>query len=180
MENRQQILQAQRGDNAAFEALVTEHAQFVYNLALRIVRDPHEAEDLAQEAFVRIWRALPSYRAEASFRTWLYRIVTNVCYDRLPGLKRDLAALPPEDAEMVADAAPAPEQQVLQQAAAQEVGAALAGLPPAYRLLLTLRHMQGLSYDEIAAVTRQPLGTVKTGIHRARRMLKERLEKPER
>lgn len=81
------IARAQRGDASAFEALVIMHAQYVYNLALRVVDDPHEAEDLAQEAFLRAWQGLPRFRAQAKFSTWLYRIVTNLCYNRLPHLR---------------------------------------------------------------------------------------------
>lgn len=69
----------------------------MYNLTLRLVRDPQEAEDLAQEAFVRAWRSLPGFRAEASVRTWLYRIVTNLCYDRLPALQQQFTAIQPEE-----------------------------------------------------------------------------------
>src|SRR3990172_256836 len=87
------VRRAQAGDTEAFDALVTEHQQFVYNLALRAVSDPHEAEDIAQEAFVRAWLALPNFRGQAQFRTWLYRIVTNLCYNRLPNLRRSLADL---------------------------------------------------------------------------------------
>jgi RNA polymerase sigma-70 factor (ECF subfamily) len=82
------IARAQRGDASAFEALVNMHAKLVYNLAFRVVNDPHEAEDLAQEAFLRAWRALPRFRGQARFSIWLYRIVTNLCYNRLPHLRR--------------------------------------------------------------------------------------------
>src|SRR5512143_848590 len=84
---------AQAGDVEAFGALVSAHQQFVYNLAWRALGDEHEAQDAAQEAFLRVWQALPNFRGQAQFRTWLYRIVTNVCYGRLPRLRRQLAAL---------------------------------------------------------------------------------------
>src|SRR5829696_2775981 len=87
------VRRAKAGEQEAFGALVLAHQQFVYNLAWRALDDPHEAEDVAQEAFVRAWLALPNFRAQAQFRTWLYRIVTNLCYNRLPRLRRELRAL---------------------------------------------------------------------------------------
>lgn len=94
---------AKRGDAKAYEALVRAHASFAYNLALRTLGDEVEAEDAAQEAFVRAWRGLPRFRDEARFRTWLYRIVVNQCYDRMPKLKRQLEALEVEAATGIAD-----------------------------------------------------------------------------
>src|SRR4026208_232904 len=84
------IRRAQKGDHDAFAALVDEHQRYVYNLALRVVKDENEALDLAQETFVRAWSALPNFRRQSQFRTWLYRIVTNLCYNRLPSLRRSL------------------------------------------------------------------------------------------
>src|SRR5215207_10971824 len=84
------IQRAQKGDHEAFAALVTEHQHYVYNLALRVLKNEEEALDLAQESFVRAWTALPNFRGESQFRTWLYRIVTNLCYNRLPNLRRSL------------------------------------------------------------------------------------------
>ena len=170
------VRRAQAGDAEAFGALVLAHQQFVYNLAWRALADPHEAEDVAQEAFVRAWLALPNFRAQAQFRTWLYRIVTNLCYNRLPRLRRELTAL--GDTELIEQ----PDHSQTDPAAALEsaerqahLAAALDRLPEGYRLLLLLRFQQGLAYDEIALVTSLPLGTVKTGLHRARAKLKEAL-----
>ena len=87
------IARAKRGDASAFEVLVTMHSQYVYNLALRVVKDPHEAEDVAQEAFLRAWQGLPRFRSQAKFSTWLYRIVTNLCYNRLPRLRQELTVM---------------------------------------------------------------------------------------
>ena len=81
---------AQKGDQDAFAELVTEHQRYVFNLALRVVKDENEALDLAQETFVRAWTALPNFKGQSQFRTWLYRIVTNLCYNRLPNLRRSL------------------------------------------------------------------------------------------
>ena len=92
MADSEQILiqKAQKGDPEAFAALVNEHQRYVYNLALRVVKDENEALDLAQETFVRAWTALPNFKGQSQFRTWLYRIVTNLCYNRLPNLRRSL------------------------------------------------------------------------------------------
>jgi len=177
---RQLIAQAQRGDAVAFEALVMTHAQFVHNLALRVVGNPQDAEDLAQEAFLRAWRALPGFRAEAKFSTWLYRIVTNLCYNHLPRLKKQLAELDPdEDALQLADERQSTETGLLSRELEQVLHNAVDALPESQRLLITLRHTQGLSYTEIAEITGQPLGTVKTGLFRARRALQTALERYE-
>src|SRR5512143_2307484 len=90
---RSLIQRAQKGDHDAFATLVDEHQRYVYNLALRVVKDENEALDLTQETFVRAWTALPNFRGQSKFRTWLYRITTNLCYNRLPGLRRSLNEL---------------------------------------------------------------------------------------
>jgi len=174
-EERELIRRAQQGETAAFETLVQQHAPFVYNLALRTLNDAHEAEDMAQETFVRAWQALPQFQARAQFRTWLYRIVTNLCYNRLPQLKRELAALDPAEEVVLSDGRQAVERELLTAELRRQIFTAIDNLPQSYRLLVTLRHLQELSYQEIAEVTEMPLGTVKTGIFRARQMLQERL-----
>ena len=178
MNNHEQELvrRAQKGDRAAFERLVQENALYVFNLAVRTLNDLHEAEDLAQEAFIRAWQALPGFRGEAGFRTWLYRIVTNLCYNRLLRLKKELDALGSEDFPELPDENRSPEKVLLDAETRNRLHEAMRRLPQSYRLLLNLRHLQGLSYDEIAQVTGQPLGTVKTGIFRARKKLKDELE----
>src|SRR5215211_6172219 len=87
------IQRAQKGNQDAFAALVDAHERYIYNLALRVVKDENEALDLTQETFVRAWMALPNFRGQSQFRTWLYRIVTNLCYNRLPNLRRSLNEL---------------------------------------------------------------------------------------
>ena len=169
------VRRARGGDRDAFATLVDLHAVYVYNLALRLVDQPQEAEDLAQEAFIRAWRGLPRFRAEAQFRTWLYRIVTNLCYNRLPRLRAELASLPPEESVQLADSDPGIERQLVNADLLAALETAIAALPPAYRLLITLRHLQGMRYEEIAAAADMPLGTVKTGLFRGRRLLREAL-----
>lgn len=168
------IQRAKLGDSAAFEMLVDQHAIYVYNLALRVVKNPQEAEDMAQEAFLNAWRGLKRFREDAKFSTWLYRIVTNVCYNRLPKLKRELTSLPIDE---VAEETSREQLPVDMAYLSVELGAtihqAIAELPESYSLLIALRHLQGMNYNEIADVTGMPLGTVKTGIFRARKLLRE-------
>lgn len=166
------VSRARQGEPAAFEALVREHGPFVFNLALRTLGDSNDAEDAAQEAFVRAWRGLATFREDASFKTWLYRIVVRVCYDRLPRLHRDLASLDAESAIDVSDGRQDVQQQVQMNDTAVLVRQTIDLLPESYRLLITLRHLHELSYKEIANVTGMPLGTVKVGLHRARKLLR--------
>ena len=174
------IARAREGDTAAFEALVVHHARYVYNLALRTVQDPQEAEDIAQESFIRAWRGLPRFRGEAKFSTWIYRIVTNLCYNRLPGIKRQMLEITLEEEALQL---PDPDQEadagLLDEETRQQLYQAVDQLPEGYRLLIALRYSQGLSYKDIAEVTEMPLGTVKTGLYRAHRQLEERLRQAE-
>ncbi|MFT7585697.1 MAG: RNA polymerase sigma-70 factor (ECF subfamily) [Cellvibrionaceae bacterium] len=173
------VKRAKAGDTRAFEALVNQHARYVYTLTNRLLPNAQEAEDLAQETFIRAWRSLGTFRGDSQFRTWLYRIATNLCYNRLPSLKQELAALDPDDdvmSGMIPDKNPRAEQQVMRAEQQTELKDVIDTLPESYRLLVILRHVHDLSYAEIAQITDLPLGTVKTGIFRARKMLKERLE----
>jgi len=171
------VRRAQTGDAEAFAGLVTGHQRFVYHLALRTLGHAEDAEDVAQEAFVRAWLALPNFRGQARFQTWLYRIVTNLCYNRLPRLRRDLNALGEEELPDIPDESFGAD--ALAGIEAEERRAflhqAIERLPESYRLLVTLRFQQELSYDEIANITSLPLGTVKTGLFRARARLREAL-----
>jgi RNA polymerase sigma-70 factor (ECF subfamily) len=173
------VQRAKQGDEHAFEKLMTLNAQFVFNLAIRLLNDPRDAEDLSQEAFIRAWKALPNFRAESRFRTWLYRIVTNLCFDRLPKLKRDLSELEIDETLVLQGDFINPERSLLTKELEAELHNAIEELPHSYKLLITLRHLQEMSYQEIAEVTMQPLGTVKTGIFRARQLLQQRIEQYE-
>lgn len=167
---------ARGGDNQAFGELVGRHGPMVYNLALRLLNNAQEAEDMAQEAFVRAWQALPGFRGDSAVSTWLYRITTNLCYNRLPHLRASLLALDADAADEVSDDRPLPESRLQSAEMRRELFAAVDALPDHYRLLIQLRHIQGLGYNEIAAVTGMPLGTVKTGLHRAHRRLRAMLD----
>ncbi len=167
------VARARQGDEAAFEQLVRRHQRYVFNVAYRVLGDYAEAEDMTQEAFVRAWRGLPGFKGQAQFTTWLYRIVHNLCLNRLPRLRRELLQTEPLE-EVLASPAPSLPDHFEAQEQAAFLRAELARLPEKYRLVLTLRYLQHLSYAEIAAALNVPMGTVKTHIHRARRLLMER------
>lgn len=176
MDNEQTLIQrAQKGDHAAFAALVDEHQRYVYSLALRVVRDENEALDLTQETFVRAWTALPNFRGNSQFRTWLYRIVTNLCYNRLPGLRRSLADLGDDvlpDIPESENAPTNPAREFESNETRTYLHHAINGLDANYKLLISLRYQDELSYDEIASLLNLPLGTVKTGLFRAKEKLR--------
>ena len=172
------IRMAQAGDREAFGVLVDQNQRYVFNLALRVVGDEQEAEDLAQEAFVRAWLALANFRSQARFRTWLFRIVTNLCYNRLPGLRRELSDLGEDCLTEVPDDSPSeidPVSSIEAKERRTYLHRRIDELPESFRLLIVLRYQQGLAYDEIARVVSLPLGTVKTGLFRAKERLRETL-----
>lgn len=172
------IQRAQKGNHEAFAALVDEHQRYVYNLALRVVKDENEALDLTQETFVRAWTALPNFKGQSQFRTWLYRIVTNLCYNRLPNLRRSLNDLGDdvmEDIPAIASTFANPVHEMESNETRKHLHQAVEALEENYRLLITLRYQNELSYEEIASTLNLPLGTVKTGIFRAKEQLRNSL-----
>lgn len=175
MDNEQAIIQrAQKGNHDAFAALVDEHQRYVYNLALRVVKDENEALDLTQEAFVRAWTALPNFKGQSQFRTWLYRIVTNLCYNRLPNLRRSLNDLGDDVMEEIPQF-DNPAIEIESNETRKYLHHAIDELDTNYKLLITLRYQHELSYEEIASTLNLPLGTVKTGIFRAKEQLRKLL-----
>lgn len=173
-DEQQLIRRVAAGDTAAFAVLVAQHGQFVYNLALRTMNNSQEAEDIAQETFLRAWQGVRHFRAEAQIRTWLYRITINLCYNRLPGMRADFAALEAEEPALPPGYSPRSVESGLVTAELREqLYAAVDHLPETYRLLITLRHMDGYSYEEIAEMTQLSLATVKTGLFRARQQLQQ-------
>jgi RNA polymerase sigma-70 factor (ECF subfamily) len=173
------VRRAQRGDEKAFEELVERHQRFAFNVAYRVLGERREAEDITQEAFLRAWRALPGFRGEARFTTWLYRIVRNLCLNRLPSLRRELRTGDNLE-QLLVDKGTSPPASLQAREKLAFLHAQLPSLPRKYRLVLTMRYLEEMSYREIAAQLDLPMGTVKTHIHRARRLLTERLQTWER
>lgn len=175
VESEQELVRrGQAGDNDAFARLVERNQAGVYNLALRMTRDPEEATDLTQETFLRAWRSLPGFRAEAKFSTWLYRIAYNVCLSRRIVHRSTLAD--PSAAESI----PVPEGEeppaiVLRQERRERVVAAMHTITPAYRLVLDLYYWRDCTYEEIASILDLPMGTVKTHLFRAKAALRTAL-----
>jgi RNA polymerase sigma-70 factor (ECF subfamily) len=174
----QLIERARQGDTDAFAALVRLHERYVYNLAFRTLNNADEAADMAQEAFVRAWLALPTFRQQARLRTWLYRIVLNLCLNRLPRLRREIHDLTQDElgdsAEPVSPTrTPAHHAEVSEEHI--RVHREIDRLPAQYRLLISLRYQDELSYEEISHLLGVPVGTVKTGLFRAKARLRDAL-----
>lgn len=175
------VARARCGDQEAFSVLVVQHQRQVYLLALRMLGDPDEASEATQEVFLAAWQGLSGFRCEARFSTWLYRIAYHYCLKMSEARRRAFAVR----AELVAQSAleSRPEHllscehaQVAESVIRETVRMEIANLPAKYRAVLVLRHLQELSYEEMAEVLRMPIGTVKTQLFRARSLLKERLE----
>lgn len=175
---REWIRQVLSGDQDAFAHLVAEYEKQVYHLCLKMVGNAEDAEDLAQEAFFKAWKGLKFYKFESSFSTWLYRLTTNVCIDHLRKQKRQAAAsLTLDDEENgqeleLPDREPMPEEQLLKKERQQQLQQAMGKLEEEARLILTLRVVEDLSYEQIAQIMDLKIGTVKSRIARARERLK--------
>lgn len=172
----------QRGDKSAFNVLVLKYQHKVLKLVTRYVRDPVEAEDIAQEAFIKAYRALPSFRGESAFYTWLYRIAANTAKNVLVSSRRrlvdyDLDLQDPEDyaAQVLLKDSDTPEGMLLTEEIRQTVTEAMQQLPNDLREAITLRELEGLSYEEIAEVMECPVGTVRSRIFRAREAIDKKL-----
>ncbi len=172
----------QRGDKAAFNVLVLRYQHRVLKLVTRYLRDPVEAEDIAQEAFIKAYRALPSFRGESAFYTWLYRIAANTAKNVLVSSRRrlvdyNLDMQDPEDyaAQVLLKDSDTPEGMLLTEEIRQTVTAAMQQLPDDLREAITLRELEGLSYEEIAEVMECPVGTVRSRIFRAREAIDKKL-----
>ena len=169
------IERANEGDQAAFGTLVERYQNAVYNLAYRMLGSPEEAEDAAQEIFVRIYRQLARYDPERKFSTWVLTIATNYCIDQLR--RRRMQLVPLENIIPWARAREAgPEGEALSRESRDEVQRLLRELPEKYRAVLILRYWQDLSCAEIADILKLPEGTVKTQLHRARKALGQLIE----
>jgi RNA polymerase sigma-70 factor (ECF subfamily) len=169
-------------DEDAFAALVERYKARVYALAYRMVGRHEEAEDIAQEAFINVYRAIDSFRLGDKFSSWVYRITSNLAIDYLR--KRKLRAIsvdspkgPDNDVYIqLPDKGDGPEAKIIQAELKAAIEKAIEGLSPSYKAVVVLRHVNNLSYDEIASVLGIPLGTVKTRLFRAREILRARVQ----
>ncbi len=166
------------GDAAAFEPLVEKYRQRVWRLAYQVLHDREEAWDVAQEAFVRAFHSLPSFRGQSAFYTWLFRITVNVATDRHRQRGAQARAFGPERvteeewARTTPDPGGGPEQQAARKEQRERIRSALDALPPKARTIIMLSDVEGLSYREIAEVLNCPIGTVMSRLHNARKRLK--------
>jgi len=174
--DQQLVVRAQQGDKRAYELLVLKYQRKLARLLSRLVRDPAEVEDVTQEAFIKAYRALPSFRGESAFYTWLYRIGINTAKNYLVAMGRRAptsTGFDNEEAENFEDAdqlrdANTPEDELHGKEIAAVVNHAMDALPEDLRTAITLREIEGLSYEEIASVMNCPIGTVRSRIFRAR------------
>jgi RNA polymerase sigma-70 factor (ECF subfamily) len=174
--DQQLVERAQKGDKHAFELLVAKYQRRLGRLISRFVRDSAEAEDVTQEAFIKAYRALPAFRGESAFYTWLYRIGINTAKNYLLSLGRRPPTTTQFDAEESEDFEGAsqlqdvstPENELMSKQVIDVVNSSLQQLPDDLRTALTLREIEGLSYEEIAEVMNCPIGTVRSRIFRAR------------
>jgi len=176
------VQRVQRGERSAFDVLVLRYQQKVLKLVLRYIRDPMEAEDVVQEAFIKAFRAIGSFRGDSAFYTWIYRIAINTAKNALVSSKRrpvsyDIDVQDPEQGDLEARLTDGetPEQLAMTEEIRQTVNHAMADLPEDLRTAIVLREIDGLSYEEIAESMDCPVGTVRSRIFRAREAIDRRL-----
>jgi RNA polymerase sigma-70 factor (ECF subfamily) len=184
LSDQEVVAHALQGQEAAYRELLRRYQRPVFSLIYRMVRDRELAEDLAQECFVKALNALPTYRPEFKFSSWIFKIANNAAIDHLRrrklktlSLEGALDAKDPEETRATALTLPHPGESPLEELEARELGSAIeraiGQLRPEYRACIILRHIEGRPYEEIAEILELPLGTVKTYIHRARAELKK-------
>ncbi len=179
MNEHELIKKAKEGDSYAFELLIAPYMQKIYNIALGILSSSEDADDAAQEAFIKAYKHLHSFSESSGFYTWLYRIVYNCCLDILRKKQRRPLSFfithhndETEDELIVTDTKPQPDEILISSESQSEVRRAISMLKESYRTVIILRDLEGLSYEEIADITGLSLGTVKSRISRGRENLK--------
>jgi RNA polymerase sigma-70 factor, ECF subfamily len=181
--DQQLVERAQRGDKRAFELLVSKYQRKLARLLSRFIRDTTEVEDVTQEAFIKAYRALPTFRGDSAFYTWLYRIGINTAKNYLVAMGRRAPTttdIDSEEAESFEDGDQlrdlnTPENQMMSRQVAETVNQTLEGLPEELRTAIALREIEGLSYEDIANIMNCPIGTVRSRIFRAREAVAEKL-----
>jgi RNA polymerase sigma-70 factor, ECF subfamily len=177
------VERAQRGEKQAFELLVVKYQRKLVRLLSRFIRDSAEVEDVAQEAFIKAYRALPSFRGDSAFYTWLYRIGINTAKNHLVSMGRrapTTTSVDNEEAEGLEDGDQlremnTPEAELMTREIAATVNRTMDELPEELRTAITLREIEGMSYEDIAKIMNCPIGTVRSRIFRARESIAERL-----
>ncbi|QWT45694.1 RNA polymerase sigma factor RpoE [Azospira inquinata] len=182
--DRQLVERAQSGDKGAFDQLVAKYQRKLSRLLARFIRDPSEVEDVSQEAFIKAYRALPSFRGDSAFYTWLYRIGINTAKNYLVAQGRRAPTsteYDSEEAESFDDGEQlrdinTPESLLLSKQIGETVNAAMEGLPEELRTAIMLRELEGMSYEEISRIMNCPIGTVRSRIFRAREAVAGKLK----
>lgn len=176
------VLRVQQGDKRAFDLLVIKYQHRIIQLVNRYVKDPSEAQDVAQEAFIKAYRALPEFRGDSAFYTWLYRIAINTAKNFLVARSRRSGdfELDVQDAEQVENAPQlqgmdTPEQLLLNDEILRTINAAIEELPEDMRMAIMLREIEGMSYEEIAQIMGCPVGTIRSRLFRAREAIDKQL-----
>ena len=177
------VERVQKGDSRAFDLLVQKYQSRIAKLIARFVRNPADVQDVAQEAFIKAYRALPNFRGDSAFYTWLYRIAINTAKNHLvaagrktPSYAVDVQEVEKFDASEWLKEYATPERELLADEIGATVKSALEVLPPDLREAITLREIEGLSYEDIAQVMDCPIGTVRSRIFRAREAIDEKLQ----
>jgi len=176
------IKKSQQGDQKAFEQLIIKYEKKVYTIAYRMMGNHEDASDLAQEAFIKVFRSIKSFRGEASFSTWIYHVVANVCRDQLRKQKVKVNSLDEPVAyegerleKQLQDSGKSPEEKLEENELKAYLQRLINQLPDEYRLVLVLREFMDFSYEEIAGELNITMGTVKSRLNRARTILKNKL-----
>lgn len=180
--DRELVERVQQGDKKAFDLLVLKYQYKIIKLISRYIHEPSEAQDVAQDAFIKAYRALPGFRGESAFYTWLYRIATNTAKNHLVSLQRRYSEIQIDDEEnalketdLGLNEIDTPENMLVKEEVEKTVFEAIDHLPEDLRIAITLREFDGLSYEEIAQTMDCPVGTVRSRIFRAREAISSKL-----
>lgn len=182
--DKELVNRVKNGDKAAFDLLVIKYQSRIINLAMRFVRNHADAMDVTQEAFIKAYRAMPNFRGDSAFYTWLYRIAVNTAKNflavqankRFPGVEQDLAEMEQIDQGTALKELENPENMLLTHEIQETVARAIENLPEDLKIAITLRELEGLSYEDIAVAMDCPIGTVRSRIFRAREAIDKQID----